>query len=135
MNPLPSLIVQNCDTDSRLLEIRPDSESPLGTGRIDLNYRQISIYRRIASGSRRIPLDFCQYTTDNSGNTLAAPLLRTVKCPRNDVHYRRVISEHNARLEPNRITAAPPLMPFRHNAVLGRLLLFGDLPFLRGGPR
>lgn len=57
-------------------------------------------------------------------NTLAAPLFRQVKCPRNDVHQGRVPFSNNALFELHRITAAPPLMPFRHNAVLGRLLLF-----------
>lgn len=35
-------------------------------------------------------LDFCLGSTDTSGNTLAAPLLRSVTCPRRNVHHRRV---------------------------------------------
>lgn len=57
-------------------------------------------------------------------NKLVAPLFRQVKSPRNDVHQGRVPFSNNARFELRRITAAPPLMPFGHNAVLGRLLLF-----------
>jgi hypothetical protein len=90
MNPLPSLIVQNCDTDSRLLAIRPEGGRFPCAGRIDLNYLQGLVYGQSPRISRPIGLDFCQYTTDTSSNMLAAPLLRTVKCPRNDVHYRRV---------------------------------------------
>ena len=79
-------------------------------------------------------LDFYLGSTDTSGNTLAAPLFRQVRCFRNDVHQGRVRLNHNARLELKRITAAPPLMPFRHNAVLGRLLLFLGLPIQLGEP-
>ena len=83
----------------------------------------------------QFPLAFAGPLADTSGNTLAAPLFRMVMCLRNDVHQGRVELEQPARSELNRITAAPPLMPLWHNAVLGRLLLFGDLPFLRGGRR
>lgn len=88
-----------------------------------------------AVGSRAIPLDFCQFTTDTSMNALVAPLLRQFSLRRIKVHQGRVQPIHNARIELYRITAAPPLMPFRHNAVLGRLLLFYDRPSLSGGHR
>jgi hypothetical protein len=39
---------------------------------------------------RQFPLDFANPLTDTSSNTLAAPLLRTVTCPRRNVHHRRV---------------------------------------------
>jgi hypothetical protein len=135
MNLPPVLIVQNLASDSRLQASRLSSDARLNVGKIDANYRADLSYGINCISSRPIPLDFCQYTTDTSSNTLATPLFRQVMCLRNDVHHGRVFLKHKARLEPNRITAAPPLMPFRHNAVLGRLLLFGDLPFLRGGHR
>jgi hypothetical protein len=73
--------------------------------------------------------------TDTSSNALVAPLFRQATCLRNDVHQGRVNLKHNAPFELNRITAAPPLMPSWHNAVLGRLLLFSDFPSLAGGQR
>lgn len=135
MNPPAFMNVQDCDSSAWTVWSRPVCEQTLNAGKIDVNYRDLPVYGRIASVSRTIPLDFCQYTTDTSGNTLAAPLFRQVKCLRNDVHQGRVFLKHKARLEPDRITAAPPLVPSRHNAVLGRLLSFGDLPFQAGGHR
>ena len=135
MNPLDLPVVQNCVVKKRLMAIRRAVNRTENTGKFDLNHPERLVCGRLADGSWRIPLDFCQYTTDTSINTLATPLFRQVMCLRNDVHQGRVFRKHNARLELNRITAAPPLMPFRHNAVLGRLLFLGDLPFLRGGHR
>ena len=135
MNPLDLPVVQNCVAKKRFVAIRRAVNRTENTGKFDLNHRERLVCGRLANGSWRIPLDFCQYTTDTSINILPAPLFRQVMCLRNDVHQGRVSRKHNARLELNRITAAPPLMPFRHNAVLGRLLFFGDLPFLRGGHR
>ena len=99
------------------------AQSP-NRGRFGLNYPYDSGNGQSAKCSPSIPLDFGQYTADTSVNTLTAPLFRQVKCPRNDVHNGRVPFSNNARFELHRITAAPPLMPVRHNAVLGRLLLF-----------
>lgn len=84
----------------------------------------------VISSVLAISLDFSPFVTDTAGITPVPPLPLV-----GDVHLGRVFRKHNARLELNRITAAPPLMPFRHNAVLGRLLFFGDIPFLRGGHR
>jgi hypothetical protein len=135
MNPLTRKTVLKKTPQLSSLNFCLDSPTLTKHGKIDLNSQVVSSYGTNDISSRPIPLDFCQYTTDTRINSVVVPLFRQVKCPRNDVYQRRVFRKHNARLELNRITAAPPLMPFRHNAVLGRLLLFGDLPFLRGGHR
>jgi len=129
MNLPPVLIVQNLASDSRLQASRLSSDARLNVGKIDANYRADLSYGLNCISSRPIPLDFCQYTTDTSVISSNGSVVRQIELRgRNQPKYK-------ARLEPNRITAAPPLMPFRHNAVLGRLLLFSDLPFLRGGHR
>jgi hypothetical protein len=99
MNLPPFLNVQDFDSSAGSVWSRPVGESSLTAGKIDVNYRDLSAYGRIASVSRRIPLDFCQYTTDTSGNTLAAPLFRQVKCLRNDVHQGRVIFLRSSKRE------------------------------------
>ena len=81
------------------------------------------------------PLDFSSRSDDTSDNLPAAPLLYPVMCLYSDVHYWRVSIKHKAQFEPNSITAAPPLLPLRHNAVIGRLLLFGGLQVLEAGGR
>lgn len=129
MNLPPVLIVQDVASCSRFPANRLDSNAWLNAGKIDANYRADLSYGLNGISSRPIPLDFCQYTTDTSVISSNASVVRQIELRgRNQPKYK-------ARLEPNSITAAPPLMPFRHNAVLGRLLLFSDLPFLRGGHR
>jgi hypothetical protein len=95
-------------------------------------------FSRILKTLQRIsvsPLDFRSRSDDTSDNLLAAPLLYPVMCPFSDVHHWRVSIKHKAQFEPNSITAAPPLLPLRHNAVIGRLLLFGGLQVLEAGGR
>ncbi len=99
MNPPPSLNAQDGDSGSRLVAIRPEASRYLSAGKIDLNYRHGLAYGQSASESRPIPLDFCQYTTDTSINTLAAPLFRQVMCLRNDVHQGRVIFLRSSKRE------------------------------------
>ncbi len=101
-------------------------------------FRTAPAFSRILKTLQRIsvsPLDFSSRSDDTSDNSLAAPLLYPVMCPHSDVHHWRVSIKHKAQFEPNSITAAPPLLPLRHNAVIGRLLLFGDLQVLEAGGR
>jgi hypothetical protein len=104
-------------------------------GKIAPNYLHGLGNGQSASGSRAIPLDFSQHTTDTSITAFVTTLLRQFSHCRNNVQQGRTQPIHSARIEPYRITAAPPLMPFRCNAVLGRLLLFCDRPSLPGGHR
>lgn len=90
MNRIPFPIVQGIGSESRLVTIRPDRRRHLTIGKIDLYHRLGSVQSQYNNGSRPFPLDFCRFSTDTSSNMLAAPLLRTVKCHRNDVHHRRV---------------------------------------------
>lgn len=99
MNLPPFLNAQDCDSSAGSVWSRPVGESSVNAGKIDVNYRELSVYGQIARLSRRIPLDFCQYTTDTSGDTLAAPLFRQVKCLRNDVHQGRVIFLRSSKRE------------------------------------
>lgn len=84
-------------SNSMIAIVRVAAQS-LNRGKFGLNYLYDSGDEQSASGSRQIPLDFCQNTTDTAINVLAAPLLRTVKCPRNDVHHRRVFLCPNRKL-------------------------------------
>lgn len=83
---------------TRLVAIRRVVAQSPNRGKFGLNYLYDSGNGQSAGQSRRIPLDFCQGTTDTTLNVLAAPLLRTVKCPRNDVHHRRVFLCPNRKL-------------------------------------
>jgi len=101
-------------------------------------FRTAPAFSRILKTLQRIwvsPLDFSSRSDDTSDNWLAAPLLYSVMCPYSDAHYWRVSIKHKAHFEPNSITAAPPLLPLRHNAVIGRLLLFGGRQVLEPGGR
>ena len=70
-----------------------------------------------------IRLDSRRGLTDTLGNTPAASLLDLVLCHFSDVHKGRVFTEHIARVELQRITAAPPLVISNgQHAYLGRLL-------------
>jgi len=67
--------------------------------KIDVTVGMDGICKRFPASDGPIRLDFRQYTADTVGNTLAAPLLRQVKCLRNDVHQGRVIFLRLSKLE------------------------------------
>ena len=131
----PFPVVQYGSANPKELADHSQNGRRQNAGKIAPNYLHGLGSGQSASGSRAIPLDFCLHTTDTSSIAFVATLVRQSSYRRNNVHQGRVQPIHSARIELHRITAAPPLMPFRHNAVIGRLLLFHDRPSLPGGHR